>query len=224
MIVLCPLEFERGALHRAALEHNWNLVCTGPGEGPARWIHNHAELLRAARDGGDDRIALAGVAAGLVAHATAGCAFAAGAVVRGAQTWRPTWHPPRAPTATLVCVDSVLDVVGKRSISAETGAALADMESAPFAEAASAHSMRWCVVRGVSDAVGDALPSDIHAWTDELGATRHGAVVRSVLRRPSLIPKLLRTARASSAAMRAVASLLANADNARPTTSDTNHP
>ncbi|MBL9140668.1 MAG: hypothetical protein JNK53_02270 [Phycisphaerae bacterium] len=210
MIILCPLEFERRALQPLARRLGWDLACTGPVRGCADWIER-ARLPRGAS------VVLAGVAAGLVAPAAPGTPWAIGTVVPAESSLavlRPSWCVPGLPTATLVCVaEPLLTLSSKALHAARTGASLADMESAHFAQAARRAGLRWAIVRGVSDGAHDTLPEQAMHWTDARGRTRLGAVVASVLRKPSLIPELVRLGRSSTRAMRAVAESLEHAHN-----------
>jgi hypothetical protein len=237
MILLCPLEFERRALRKVARELGWALECTGPGMGAANWIHRHARggaasAALGAHDfnrGARPVVILAGVAAGLVAPAVAGSAWVAGAVIclRGAphaeavgepdaaETLRPTWNIPFAPTATIASVDGILpDAAAKQRVAAATGASLADLESAHFARAAEAAGFQWAIVRGVSDDCNHTLPTGVELWTDSAGRTRLTAVLASTLARPTSLPALIRTGKFSRRAMRSVAALLRNTHNA----------
>lgn len=212
-LVLCPLLFERRALQRALRRMNapqtWNVTCTGPGERVADWF--------AKTQPAPGRVViLAGVAAGLTPHAHAGSAWSIGAVVcaRSGEVLRPTLVLEGAPSATLVCVDRILpDAAAKRAAAADTGAQLADMESAHFARAAQAAGLRWAVVRGVSDAWNAPVPAGCEHWTDARGHTRLRAVARALLRRPAQLPHVLALGRHSNAAMRAVAAVLAGMDH-----------
>jgi len=96
----------------------------------------------------------------------------------------------------------------KRALGEETGADLVDLESAAFAETATARGWSWGIVRGVSDDVGTDLPAGVGSWTDDRGRTRPLRVLADVLRRPASIASLLRLRRDGERALREVADLL----------------
>jgi hypothetical protein len=213
MVILCPLEFERRALRRVARRLGVRLECTGPGNGAARWIER-AGLAHGTR------VILAGVAAGLTEVARPGTAWRADAVVDAdgaSDAWRPSLEIHGAPPGRFACVArALLDPPSKARVAATTGAIIADMESAPFARAAERAGARWAVIRGVSDGARDMLPAQVEAWTDAGGRTRLGSVAGSVLRRPALLPVLLRLGRDGSLAMAAVARALLLETSAPP--------
>lgn len=209
VIVLCPLDFEVSALRPAARRLGWNLVLTGPAEGPAAWLRSH-------RPAAGTPVVLAGVAAGLREPARAGTAWAASSVHHAGEAWQPTLVLPDAPLARLVCVGTLLHTpADKRQAALAADASLACMESGAFARQAHQLGLRWAVVRGVSDGPDHTLPREVSGWTDSAGRTRLGAVARSVLGRPALLAALVQCGRDGRAAMRAVAQLLATAHNAR---------
>lgn len=208
MIVLCPLDFEASALRSAAARHGWRVLRTGPGEGPAAWLRRSGLAPGSV-------VVLAGVAAGLQAPAHAGTAWAAASVWHRGTRLEPTLPLPHAPAAALACVEVVLHTPADKAATAtKSGALLACMESGHFARQAQAMQLRWAVVRGVSDGPAHALPAAMATWTDATGRTRKRVVAASVLRNPRLLRDMARCGWHGKAAMRAVAQLLAAADNA----------
>lgn len=82
-----------------------------------------------------------------------------------------------------------------------------DLESALYATEAERASLPWAVLRVVSDAAGEGLPSYLEGCRDAGGAIRRGAVARRAMLRPWTIPTLLRLRRR----MREAAARLADA-------------
>ncbi len=204
MLIVCPLEYERSALARAAARHGWQLECSGPAAEAMRvWA------ARAAPRPGE-LVVLAGLAAGLTSQAQAGEARIANTVVeaRGA-TYHAPFLPPQLPHARMVTVGQLLTTAeAKRQLAHATGATHADMEGAAFAGAAHARGWRWAVVRGVSDGADQAMSARIAHWTDAAGRTRPGTVALGLLAAHALLPGVIRLGRQSAAAMRSVLALL----------------
>jgi hypothetical protein len=99
----------------------------------------------------------------------------------------------------------ITDAAGKRAERARSGADVVDLEAAAFAREAEARGWRWAVVRGVSDGAGDALPAGVEGWTGADGRTRVASVAVAIVRRPALLPEVLRLGARSRRAMAAVA-------------------
>lgn len=68
---------------------------------------------------------------------------------------------------------------------------VADLESAVYAIEAERASLPWAVLRAVSDAADEGLPSYLEGCRDAGGAIRRGAVARRAMLRPWTIPALL---------------------------------
>lgn len=168
-------------------------------------------------------VILAGVAGSLRAVPRVGDAVVVEEVLDAdGRTWRSDVDlPSGVPRAACLSVDVVADAPTKRRLSAEhPRAEIVDLESASFAEAAQRAGLRWLVVRGISDGIDDDLPPGVASWTTSDGATRIGAVVAALARRPALMPSVVRLGRRTASAMRAVRTLLeellANDDTMRP--------
>ena len=203
MHVVCPLRFEHEILRSAARRAGWEMSVSGPGtKGIERWAG------RISLPSGT-RVVLAGVAGGLSADATPGTAAAASEVV---DTSGHRWNPTAAMTGrALRClsVDAPLRTPAvKRAAAEQHGAAMVDMESAAFARVATERGWEWAVVRGISDGPADTLPPGIEHWTDATGATRPLVMAAAVLRHPELMLTLPALGKRSTAAMRAVESVL----------------
>lgn len=218
-IVLCPLKHEQAALKRAGLAGICDVQCCGPGEaGIRRWFANNDVAGVAGQ-----RVVLAGLAGGLDDSVQAGYAYVVSRVIAAeGHGWRPTWQMPQAdglPSAAIACTAvAITTPEGKRAFAQQTGAALVDLESEAFAEAASSAAYEWTIVRGVSDDGCTALPSGIDGWVDAVGGTRISRVAAAVIARPSLIHDLMALHSASKAALdatgKALKSLLEPVDRA----------
>lgn len=211
--IVCPLEVERRALLRAGLGGQWAIVCCGPGaEGIERWFSNNQAQQELERS---QPIVLAGVAGGISGRVRAGEAYVVSRVLVGGGRWlEPTWAAVAevggVETAVVAGSDvAVVSANDKRVLAEGTGADLVDMESAAFAEAATAAGRPWAIVRGVSDDAGMNLPRGVETWVDEMGRTRGVRVAQAMMCRPWLVGDLLRLGRCSKAAMASVARVLA---------------
>ena len=206
-VVICPLEFERRALLHAGVGKYCEVSCCGPGALATRQGVQSSAIT-------DGPIILAGLAGALRADISKGSAYVATRVIDDAgHSWHPTGIAegdlpgPSDPTiiSTLHTITTTQD---KRALAERSGADLVDLESAAFAEAASAAGRRWVIVRGVSDGLHDTLPEDIDEWVDEQGRTRTKAVIAAILRRPALVGEVRRLRADSIAAMTAVAAVI----------------
>ena len=205
-VVICPLEFERRALLQAGVGKYCEVSCCGPGASAARQGVQRSAIT-------DGPIILAGLAGALRADISKGSAYVVTRVIDDA---RHSWHPTsitkgdRPPSgATIISTaHTITTTQGKRALAERSGADLVDLESAAFAEAASAGGRRWAIVRGVSDGLHDALPEDIDEWVDEQGRTRTSAVIAAILRRPALVGEVRRLRADSIEAMNAVAEVI----------------
>lgn len=206
-VVICPLEFERRALLQAGVGKYCEVRCCGPGALATRQCVQSSAIT-------DRPIILAGLAGALREDIAKGSAHVATRVIDDAGH---AWHPPgiaegdppgpSGPTiiSTLHTITTTQD---KHALAQRSGADLVDLESAAFAEAASAAGRRWAIVRGVSDGLHDALPEDIDEWVDEQGRTRTSAVIAAILRRPALVGEVRRLRADSIEAMNAVAGVI----------------
>jgi len=210
-VILCALEFERAVMLRAGLDQRADIICCGPGaEAVVQWSE---------REGMERRnIVLAGLAGGLRESAIAGRAYLAATIIApSGRQYRSAFaielcssvqRDVREPlrSAIIASVDHVVTArAAKRAIAEKTSAEVIDMESAVFAEAATIFGWRWAVVRGISDDCGDSLPWGIERWVDARGRTRTLRAILSILRRPWILPAVLRLRRNSRAAMASAA-------------------
>lgn len=212
-VVVCPLEFERRALLSAGLNQRCEVICCGPG--PTRvasWVKALGDSVQP--------IILAGLAGALVEHARAGSAWIIDEVIdaESDRRWRPTFVPPiRAQgfQRAGVAITSSTTGIASREIKVElhrrTGAALVDLESVAFARAATDEGLRWAIVRGVSDGLGESLPNGVESWVDESGRSRLLTVFGAIIRRPMTLQSVLRLRRQGLIAMRATGNVIRGA-------------
>jgi adenosylhomocysteine nucleosidase len=71
------------------------------------------------------------------------------------------------------------------------GAAVVDVESAAYAEAAIAARVPWMILRAISDTAFESLPTLLNRCRDHGGAVRRGLVFARLLREPLVLPRLL---------------------------------
>lgn len=121
----------------------------------------------------------------------------------------PALDLPADGRVTVLGVDHVVPTPrAKQALGERTGAELVDMESHHFAAACERLGIRWAIVRGVSDGPDDALPPGVERFVGPDGATRPAAVAAACLRRPWLLPGLLRLRGASARALAAMSERL----------------
>ena len=126
--------------------------------------------------------------------------------------WRQTLMASLGERATsggaLAHASQVVDShAAKRALAAQTGAVLADMESAAVARVAHRHSLPLLVVRSVVDPLELTLPTLVTDHIDDSGRIPLMPLLRGLLRRPGDLPTLLQLARgfrASLASLRTV--------------------
>jgi hypothetical protein len=87
---------------------------------------------------------------------------------------------------------------------ARTGAGAADMESHLAAATAARLGVPFAILRAVSDAAGDDLPTAAQAGFSPDGQIDIGAVLAALSRRPGEMPALIRTARNAGKALAAL--------------------
>lgn len=203
-VIVCPLEFERRILERAAVRGRVRTDCCGPGPDAVRaWVETQAPTTP---------VILCGLAGALREPFETGQAFVAEAVRLGdGSRLTPTLETREAPgrRAVLCSAPATLTTPeSKRQCAESTGADLVDRESEAFAAAAHERGWRWSVVRGVSDGPAATLPADIDTWVDARGRSRLGVACRAVAGRRLGIGPLLRLRAASVDAMRSAAALI----------------
>jgi len=202
-IIVCPLEFERAALHHHGVDRLAELSCCGPGvAGIERWWSGRSPTRQP--------IILAGLAGSLHESFANGCAWWVSAVVesRDAPGLSPTLFVPASRCVVTSARGAVVDRGMKRSLRATTGADLVDLESIAFARSATQAGASWAIVRGVSDDVDARLPAGIDRWVDARGRTRIMPAMWDVLRRPTNVRVMWNLKRDGDLALAEVARLL----------------
>jgi adenosylhomocysteine nucleosidase len=155
-----------------------------------------------------------GLAGGLDASLPAGTVIVADAVTAGGHLWRTDTGLSRQLGGTTghLCLGVDHVVAGqaeKRRLGRETGAAVADMESAAVAAVAAASGLPFAVLRAICDPAGRALPPAALVALDASGRIALTRVAWSVLTMPAQIPALLALAREAAVARRALRRRLA---------------
>jgi len=161
-----------------------------------------------------------GLAAGLDASLPAGTVIVADAVMTGGRLWRTdtALSARLGGTTGHLCLGLdhiVADQTEKRRLGRETGAALADMESAAVAAVADAAGLPFGVLRAICDPASRTLPPAALVALDASGRLAPTRIVWSVLTRPGQVPALLALAREAATARHALRSRLAGLRTAR---------
>ena len=196
-LVFCPLGFERRAFLRFG---KLPVVTTGPGADAVRRAF-------AARDSWPVRhprfVVLLGLAGALETRLAPGTDHAAAEVV-GPDASAPLRSGlVVGATARIVQTTAVVTApTDKSRLAGATRAQLVDMESHAFASCAETAGLRWAIVRGVSDGADETLPAELAHFVDARGETSILRVLGAIVRRPSLVPALMRIGRASRVALR----------------------
>ena len=90
-------------------------------------------------------------------------------------------------------VDRVVSTVAeKAALFAATGASVVDMEQAIVRAWAERLGLPVIGVRAVSDAATDVIDPDVVRFVTDVGRPRPGVIAAALLRRPGLIPQLVR--------------------------------
>ena len=173
-----------------------------------------ALLLQAALSRGVQGVISFGIAGGLKpglrpGTVVVGRAVNDGTVRREADSrWiaRLTRALPHAHVADLAGVNAaVCGIDDKAELHRATGASAADMETHVAARLAALHGVPFAAVRVVADPAERVLPSAAVVGMGPDGTADIGAVLRSLGRRPSQLPGLIRTALDARAAFAALA-------------------
>lgn len=98
----------------------------------------------------------------------------------------------------------VASVADKAGLYVETGALAVDLESLGVARAAEATNLPFIVLRAVADPASRALPPAALVGLKPDGGADLPAVLGSLARRPGQLPALIRVARDSAAALKAL--------------------
>ncbi|QPC44415.1 purine phosphorylase [Kaustia mangrovi] len=200
---------------RVAGDRSLLVACDGPG--PRRAYEAARRLVEAGADG----LVSFGLAGGLDPELAPGTAILPVAILDEdgsrfdcAEDWRRdlTAQAPRDPA--LQCVDvlatlsePVASVEAKAALRARTGASAADMESAAVARAAMEAGLPFLAIRAISDRAGDTIP---RAALKGMRADGHAAalpVLVHLAAHPGELGALIRLARQTGRAKRALAAL-----------------
>ncbi|MFN0010379.1 MAG: adenylyltransferase/cytidyltransferase family protein [Phycisphaerales bacterium] len=208
VLVLCPMQIEEAAVVRAVRAAGAHtpirVVRTGIGK-DAILAALVRELAAAVGAGGavggaeghaPSLVILAGACGGL--RPTADVPSISRIIDEHGHTWpRGIGFDPAG--VTLVAVDRIIATPqDKAALAAATGAAIVDMESHAFAAACETRGLAWSVIRGVSDTPDESLPAEVLAWITPDGRTRSLRAFLDLLRRPWLIPHIIRLLRRSN--------------------------
>jgi nucleoside phosphorylase len=195
-LVVCPLRFERDIVRRT-VRVNASVACCGLGAEAVRtWARTQDEH--------HDAIVLVGTAGALDPTIRAGTARGVTEVI-DVDTGR-TWTPPlsvASPDCRAVQTHAPVTGAARIDLRAASNAAIVDMESVAFAQAAEAAGWRWGIVRGVSDDADHELPPEVTSFTAENGRTRPLGIALALARRPQLARELIGVRRRAIDAMRA---------------------
>lgn len=93
----------------------------------------------------------------------------------------------------------------KAALFASTGAAVVDMETAKVRSFAERASVPFLAIRAISDRADQLLDPATVSWVTPAGGLRAGKVAATLLRRPAMLPELMRLRRRSNLAMRNLA-------------------
>lgn len=154
-----------------------------------------------------------GLAGALSPHLKVGDVVIADQVLTGAETWdcHETWRVrlmsrltskvPGAHQGQLFGSDVIIENPGtKAGLHTTTGALAVDMESQVAARFAKARNLPLAGLRVISDDASHVLPPAALVAMKPDGGIALGRVLGSLLKKPTQIPALIRTARASNKA------------------------
>ena len=163
----------------------------------------------------DRKIVLTGLAGAMSPEFNAGSAHIATQIVdeNGEDEWTPTLSIDDPEIHGDIIITStnapLTGRIARKIMNQESGGMLIDLESVAFASAAQKFKWKnWGIVRGISDDFTSLLPKGLEEWIDESGQTRWGAVMRSLLLKPMMIPKVVELRQNSTMAMSEVAKKL----------------
>jgi hopanoid-associated phosphorylase len=151
-----------------------------------------------------------GLCGGLDPALQAGDLLIADAVIAGPDLFETDKHwsnlmraaVPRAFGGTIAGTDVALaDVAAKRQCRDQTGAVAVDMESQVAARACLASGIPFVVMRAISDGADQSLPPLARVALDSQGRLSPGAILRSLIARPSQIMRLPGLARDTGKAL-----------------------
>jgi hopanoid-associated phosphorylase len=193
VIVVVELAFEA----RIAAGPGMQVICSG-GDG-----QNLASAISQAIAGGCRGLLSFGVAGGLDPRLEPGACVVGSAVLSGKRRL-PTDHRwsqrllqaiPNPVHGTLLGVPApIASAEDKRALFLKTGAVAVDMESHVVATLAAAHGVPMAAIRVVTDPAARTVPSTALAAMRPNGTIDMVAMIRSLMKKPSELSGLLRTA------------------------------
>lgn len=191
-LIIVALEIEAAALRRALpKELHARIVRVGP---CARAIPGTGDLP------GAPLAIAAGIAGGLDPNLRTGDVVVDGQI-----------QPPRgARTGTVHTADRISPTPQDKSgLRARTGADAVEMELAHIRAALEPRGTPVAAVRAVADTAADTLPAFMERLVTPDGRSRPAAAIAHLLRKPTDLPALLRAAKQSDTACRAMAAAVA---------------
>lgn len=136
-----------------------------------------------------------------------------------------TLGQPAAPGGALAHASQVVaSHAAKRVLAAQTGAVLADMESAAIARVAHRHGLPLLVVRSVVDPLELTMPAIVTDHVDDSGRVPLAPLLRGLLQRPGELRTLLQLARGFRASMASLRTVRACAGDNLLLTQALSHP
>ena len=185
-------------------------IMTFAGGGQAKRLE--ADLEKAVAQGGRSILSF-GIAGGLAPKLRPGSWLIARSVIDGnsriatdaAWSARLAELIPHADVVDVIGVDAPLgSAAQKRATHEATGAGIADMESHIVARVAQAHRLPFAVCRVVADPAERGLPPAALVGMRIDGSVDTAAVIYSLIRKPRQLPALMRVARDTQTAFRAL--------------------
>jgi nucleoside phosphorylase len=198
-----PIVAVTGLAAEAAIARRAGLRAICAGGVPART----AAAVAAALEAGDCTMLVSfGIAGGLRAGLAPGTLVVAGAVMDSeGEIAAPPFEFPQALRGTIFGSTAIVAAAAeKAALHARTGALAVDLESHLVARAASAIGLPWAAVRTIADTAEYDLPPAAQLALRENGRPDLLAVLGSLCAAPVQLPALLRTARQTRAALRAL--------------------
>lgn len=191
-------------------------IAAGPGIRTINGGGNHIALAQAIEREiatGAKALVSFGIAGGLHRALRPGDLTLPSVIVDGAETypvdvaWRAALRLrlPHAKDVRLVGSDvPAVDVAGKVRLHIDNGATVVDMESHVVARIARAHGLPFVALRAIADPWDRDLPHAALVSMRPDGGIAMGRVLRSVARSPGQVPQLIRLARETRSALRAL--------------------
>jgi len=202
IIAVCGLKREAAMLERFGAR-------TALGGGDARLLRARLDAIGGTCAG----VISAGICGALSPQLKVGDCVIADAIIADGQrlaaetAWREriATRLPEAKVGAIAGSNSVLvDAQSKCALHVSTQAIAADMESHVAASFAAGRGLPFAAVRVVSDQADAALPPAVLTAMASDGGIAFGAVLRSLAKKPAQLPALIRTARESEIAFRAL--------------------